>query len=504
MKNPTNKTTNTSKVARRTARMRNLRQGTGSIVMIAAVVAIAVVLNVFIGLLDIKFDMTSNDLYSLSDDNKAFLDQVKDINIEIYGLFDVNNLPGSDYNLIMQLLEDYTSNYKNITVTYVDPDKNPELMNRLDPAGTLDDQVGDFIVINTEGKDADGSYYSAKKKLVKANALFYQDADVTGVVYNYSMKAENAISGAINYVASDTTPTIYYLTGHQESDFKANFSFMVEQLDYSNYAVEMLDLLSVNQVPEDAAAVMIINPKADISTDEKVKLTEYLSSEDGNLIVFCEADDEGEKFNNLQSVLATYNVSMNNDIVAEASKYVVSSAGSSYVFKISPNRDDAILTASNMNEYQLIMGYGRSIRYLSNYNQSLTQYNLMSTSGSASSVAMDENADGNLGSMMMGTAVSSTNGSKIAVFGSSTFIADSIYSNYMVNWMAGAVVFKSVVEWMVPVENTIYIQAKVIHTDNNLAITTTDVVLIGIVCIIIVPIAVNGVGVFVWLKRRHM
>ncbi len=503
MKKSKDNTTNVSKAARRTARMRNLRQGTGSIVIIAAVLAIAVVLNVFIGLLDIKFDMTSNDLYSLSDDNKAFLDQVKDTNIEIYGLFDTNNPPSPDYNLIMQLLEDYTSKYKNITVTYVDPDKNPELMNKLDPAGTLDKQVGDFIVINSDDKDDDGSYYSAKKKVVKANALFYQDADVTGVVYNYSMKAENAISGAINYVASENTPTIYCLTGHQEANFKENYSYMVEQLDYSNYAVEMLDLMSVNQVPEDAAAIIVMNPKADISTDEKVKLTDYLSSNDGNLIVFCEAEDDGEKYNNLQSVLAVYNVSMNNDIVAEASKYVVSSAGSNYVFKISPNRDDAILTASNMSEYQLILGYGRSIRYLSNYNQSLTQYNLMSTSGSASSEALDDTSDGSIGSMMMGTAVSSTNGSKVAVFGSSTFIADSIYANYMVNWMAGAVVFKSVVEWMIPVENTIYIQAKIIHTDNNLDVTTTDVVLIGLVCIIVVPIAVNVVGLVVWLKRRH-
>ena len=491
-------------LAKKVARMRNLKQGTGSIILVAAVVAIAVVLNVFIGLLDIKFDMTSNDLYTLTEENKEFLDQVKDTNIEIYGLFDVNSLPSSDYNLIMELLEDYQANYKNIKVTYLDPDKNPEFLTKLDPMGTLDYSTGDFIVVNGDGVDQDGSYYSAKKKVVKATALFYQETDATGVVYNYSMRAEQAISGAINYVASEKTPTIYFLTGHGEPDFKKTFTYMVEQLDYSNYAVEALDLVAVNQVPEDAAIVLVVNPTRDISTDEKVKLNDYLKSNKGKMIVICEAASKGEEYNNLQSVLSAYNLSMNNDLVAEAAKYQVSEYNNATVFRAVPNKDDQILTASNMNEYQLIFGASRSIRFLSNYNQSLNQFELLTTSASATSQAMVEGQNGSSGKMMLGAAVSAASGSKVALFGSSTFISDFVCQNYTANWMAGAVVFKAVVEWMVPVENTINIQAKVIHVDNNLYVSDIDVIIVGIVCVIIVPLIVIGAGVVVWMKRRNM
>lgn len=497
------KNSQSSNLAQKTARMRNLKQGTGSLILVAAVVAIAVVLNVFVGLLDIKFDMTSNDLYSLTEENKEFLDQVKDTNIEIYGLFDVNNLPSSDYNLIMQLLEDYSVNYRNIKVTYIDPDKNPELLNKLDPMGTLDYTTGDFIVINGDGVDQDGSYYSAKKKVVRKDSLFYQETDGAGVVYNYSMRAEQAISGAINYVASEKTPTIYYLTGHGEPDFKTNFSHMVEQLDYSNYAVAALDLVANSQVPEDAAMLLVVNPTKDISTDEKVKINDYLKSADGNLIVICEAASKGEEYNNLQSVMSAYNLTMNNDLVAEASRYLVSDAQSANVFRVIPSRDDKILTANNMNEYQLIMGFSRSIRFLSNYNQSLDQISLLTTSSSATTTSMVEGQSGSSGSMMLGAAVSSASGSKVALFGSSTFIADSIFSGYIANWMAGAVVFKSVVEWMVPVENAINIQAKVIHTDNNLYVSNIDVILVALVCVIVVPLVIIATGVVVWMKRRN-
>lgn len=493
-----------SNLAKKTARMRSLKHGTGSLILVAAVVAIAVVLNVFVGLLDIKFDMTSNDLYTLTEENKAFLDQVKDVNIEIYGLFDVNSLPDSDYNLIMQLLEDYQNNYKNIKVTYFDPDRNPDILTKLDPAGTLDYSTGDLIVVNGDGVDKDGSYYSAKKKVVKAAALFYQDTDATGVVYNYSMRAEQAISGAINYVASNTTPTIYFLTGHGELDFKESFTYMVEQLDYSNYAIEALDLVSVSQVPEDAAIVLVVNPQQDISTDEKVKLNDYLKSNKGKMIVICEAASKGVEYNNLQSVLSGYNLSMNNDLISEAQKYWVVEYNYATVFKTSPNQDDEILTNSNIGEYQLIMGACRSVRFLSNYNQSLNQFELLSTSASATTQAMVEGQSGSNGRMMMGAAVSAANGSRVALFGSSTFISDFVCENYMANWMVGAVVFKSVVEWMVPVENTINIQAKVIHVDNNLYVSNIDVILIGVVCVIVVPLVIIGAGVVVWMKRRNM
>ncbi len=485
--------------AARQAKLRNLGRGTGSLLIIIAVVVIALVLNIFINMLNINYDMTPNELYTLSKENIAFLDGVRDVQVEIYGLFDVNKLPGSDYDLIMQLLDDYATHYDNITVQYVDPDKNPEFMVKLDPAGTLDYSSGDFIVVNATG--ITGDYYSAKKKVVKSSSLFNLSDDMS---FNYSMKAENAISGAINYVASGNTPVIYSLVGHGEDNFLTGYSLVAEQLDYSNYSVVNLDLVSQPRVPDNTSAILMVNPKQDISADEKIKLSEYLKTNRGSLILILSAIQAGTEFPNLQSILDAYNIGINNDLVAEASRYVVSDAGNSYVFRVTPARDDTILTNSSISEYQLIMGFGRSFRFLSNYNESLTKYTMISTSSASISTPLKEGQNGSQGSAIMGAAVENARGSKVVVFGSGTFISDSIYSGYVANWLAGSIVFKNVVEWIAPVENSLNIQAKIIHTDYNLSVSNDDVMLIGILCIIVLPLAVAGIGIFVWLRRRHL
>ena len=107
---------------------RSFRYGSNSIILIAAVCAIAVLINVLAGFTDIKWDLTPNKLYSIGDETKKILEQV-DKEVIIYGLFDDTKVGSNEF---VELLEQYEKHPK-ITVKYVDPDKNPGMLKEIDP-----------------------------------------------------------------------------------------------------------------------------------------------------------------------------------------------------------------------------------------------------------------------------------------------------------------------------------------------------------------------------------
>ena len=66
---------------------RSLKYGSNSAILIVAVIAIAVLVNLLVGMLDLKLDLTPNKLFSLSDVTKAELKKLEQ-DVEIIGLFD--------------------------------------------------------------------------------------------------------------------------------------------------------------------------------------------------------------------------------------------------------------------------------------------------------------------------------------------------------------------------------------------------------------------------------
>ena len=65
---------------------------------------------------------------------------------------------------------------------------------------------------------------------------------------------------AISYVTSDETLTVYQLTGHEEQSLGSNFTDAIEK---NNISLEDLSLVTMDSVPEDAAALIINAPAKD-------------------------------------------------------------------------------------------------------------------------------------------------------------------------------------------------------------------------------------------------
>lgn len=74
---------------------------------------------------------------------------------------------------------------------------------------------------------------------------------------------------------------LYQLTGHGESSLESDFT---ETLDNSGVTMQDLNLLTTDTVPEDAAALLINDPQADLSTLDAAAIKTYLEN-GGHLFV---------------------------------------------------------------------------------------------------------------------------------------------------------------------------------------------------------------------------
>ena len=108
---------------------RSLKYGTNSIILIAAVVAIAILLNLLVDRAGVIWDLTPNKIYSIGDTTKKILENL-DKDVIIYGLFDETRLSSGQGTEFIELLNHYDK-YPRVTVKYVDPERIPEYLMRL-------------------------------------------------------------------------------------------------------------------------------------------------------------------------------------------------------------------------------------------------------------------------------------------------------------------------------------------------------------------------------------
>ena len=107
--------------------------------------------------------------------------------------------------------------------------------------------------------------------------------------------AENAVTGAVDYVMQETLPVVYELSGHGETALGDDDGFGKLCKDEN---VELKELALQGRengaVPEDARAVLINAPRTDISADEAEALKTYVKG-GGNVILTTNVEAYGEE-----------------------------------------------------------------------------------------------------------------------------------------------------------------------------------------------------------------
>lgn len=470
----------------------SFKYGTNSFIMIAVVIAIAVFVNLLVGMADLKWDLTENKLYSIGDTTKDILQGLKK-DVSIIGLFDEDKAKNdSELNEVMELLANY-SKYPHIKVEYVDPDKKPDFIRNLDPDNVKNVSGSDFVIISGE-----------KIKVLQMEELFDTQFDQqTFSQYKVGTNAEQRFTGAVKYVTSDRTPTIYFTEGHEEKNIDSEFNMVREVLQNNNYEVKTKNLLTEAKVPDDAEMLLIASPKKDLSSDEKDRINEYLENGGKAVMLFDYLNINGT-FAQFDEVLANYNLSLNYDRVRE-DKGNNRHLPPDKVYDILPELQYNEINASLGEGFTMLMSGTRSLNILKNQKEDITVTPLLKSSSKSTGEQVDKSkgkdVTGELDVAVAAERKLGQNSSKILVVGNSFFLTDSTMQQFGLN---GFYFLANTMNWMLERKDDVVIAPKSYAPPRMDKLDALSANITALFVVVVLPLMIFGTGIIIWRRRRHL
>ncbi len=238
-------------------RSRSFRYGSVTTILSIVLIASIVLVNIVFTMLARKFnwyiDMTSSDLFTLSEECFEALKDV-DEDVTIYFCDVPDNL---DSDLTQQYVH-YTAlelaeRMPNIHVEYLDIWSNPTSVDRFKRAS--DDAIYSYTVIFESGTEW-------RTYNVRAFYTFNSSSDDTPWAYS----GEKTFTSAILSVTKAESPIACFTNTHGES-FSEDNAPLISLLESSGYKVQTINLLT-EEIPEDCRLMVIYNPQDDFVSDK--------------------------------------------------------------------------------------------------------------------------------------------------------------------------------------------------------------------------------------------
>ncbi|WP_148411642.1 GldG family protein [Murimonas intestini] len=337
---------------------KKIKNGSYSIGMTAFVIAVIIVLNLIAGELPSKYtklDMSDEQLYSLGSQTEQIAEAL-DKDVTLYYIAE----SGNEDPTLKEVLDRYADLSGHIKVVQKDPVLYPNFTSQY-----TDDKVSSNSIIAVCGEQS---------KIIPYNNIY--ETSINYNTYSYEttgFDGEGQITSAIAYVTSEGLPTMYVLEGHNETQISAS---MQEAIEKENIKTEDLNLLTAEQVPDDADILFIYSPQSDLSSEEKDKIITYLKSGGKALIT---SDYTGKDMPNFEAVLQEYGVQTKQGVVVESDANHYAGNPLYLVPNVSSGSD---ITESLTGRYTLLFG-AQAVEKLEDARTGLSIQNLLTTSDSA-------------------------------------------------------------------------------------------------------------------------
>ncbi len=218
-------------------------------VLVALVLAATVAVNVLAGSRPLRWDLTAERRFSLSDQTVKVLRSL-DRPVRITA---VVHRGTQDGDLLEALVREYRRKSRRVSFEIVDFSR---AQNRARALGVT--------APNTLLVEADG-----KRRQVEGFNIFTATAD--GVQF----KGEQALTRAVLEVTGRTGRKVYFLEGHGEPALGGELARLRDLTEGEGYALDSLNLTIKGSVPADAAAVVVLGPEQDMAPKEADALLAY-------------------------------------------------------------------------------------------------------------------------------------------------------------------------------------------------------------------------------------
>ncbi len=281
------------------------RFSTGTTVMVSVFIGITLLVNaVSIGNFK-RFDTTGLSQFTLTTQTKDALAEM-DMDVEAICFF----VPGDPFGIgvdfttfVSILLEEYQAYTDHLSFQIIDPDEHP-------------DEARKYGITQ---------YQSVVFESELGGRLVFPDEIL--------QQAEHSFTSAILEVTGVAQKTVYFLTGHGESDINGEYAYARQGLLDNLYNVRELDLMVFGGIPADCAVLIISAPQRPLTTIELEIIQDYLE-QDGWLIVLVNPDPpEG-----IVQLLSSWYIDIKDGTLIDPAAYV------------SPNLDNPLISRTR-NEF---------------------------------------------------------------------------------------------------------------------------------------------------------
>ena len=375
--------------------MKKFKYGTIAAITVAIVLAIVVVLNIMMSMITekypVKFDLTQDKRYELSQESIDFLNNL-DSEVEIAVTLTEEELNSGGYvftdtyrkiptEIIPQFLDKYKMYADNISVRYIDIEKNPDEISKYTKLyeGTISAQQ----VIVCSGERIKVISFGS---LFSQNSSQYASENDTGVIFT----GESAITSAIMSV-TDANPInagMIYKMNSQAIFSQTSYNSIIQfysLLSNNGYNMKDVDIATDDISPEDYDLLIIAAPEIDFTEDAISKLEDFLYNNGDyqkNIIYISSIVTADTP--NLNEFLEKWNIKIEDSLVFDDSnsQYVSTASAGQIMAPVMNITDEAVSGMLANKALPVVAPYSRAITIAEKNNDTGTEAVLQSQSTS--------------------------------------------------------------------------------------------------------------------------
>ncbi len=270
---------------------RGAKYGTMSIVSIVVFLAIMVAVNYLGTRQNKRWDLTANQVYSLSDQTIKILKELQQpVTVTVFEQKDRQAA-------LKTRLDEFQYQTTRLTTEYIDPDRDPAR--------------------------------ASASEIVAVPTILVQ---YQGRTERVNSAGEQELTNALIKVITGTVRKVYFTQGHGEKDAtsseRTGLSTAVESMKQDNFAVDSLVLIQQKVVPDDATVLVIAGPTTDFFPPEIEALGSYVAK-GGKVLVLLDPLITGPAQPLLAQFLADWGIRAGTDVILDPSSSEVIQGGAS-------------------------------------------------------------------------------------------------------------------------------------------------------------------------------
>ncbi len=263
---------------------RGTRAGALTSASVLLLLAILVGVNYVAGRQHKRWDLTEGGQFTLSDQSRKVLESLKaPVNVKVFA-------KDTEFQRFRDRLEGYTYASSQVKVEYIDPDKQPAVARQW--------QVQQYGTIAV---------------------------DHNGRIERITTDTEQDITNAIVKAVEGGEKKVYFTQGHGErdtasADERSGYNAIASALQRDNFSVEKVVLAQQQEVPTDAAVLVVAGPKTDFLQPEIDMLQRYLDK-GGKLLLMLDPPDgaEAAPLTGLIGLARAWGIDVGNNVVVDVS-----------------------------------------------------------------------------------------------------------------------------------------------------------------------------------------